>query len=103
MFAVELIGTSQDFESVPIYEKYVSTIPAVVTMFQVMTLDEWRSITQPLMDHRWWAKLFFVLYICVSSLAMMNLITAVIVENALQSVSKDDELKQKELEVKQKT
>lgn len=91
MFAVELIGTSDEFKDIESQKKFSRTILSFVSLFQVMTLDEWRSVTQPLMDQTWWAYLFFVFYICISSLALMNLVTAVIVENTMMAVQQDDE------------
>jgi len=91
MFAVELIGTSQFFATVPLQAEYNTSVRAFLSLFQVMTLDEWRAITQPLMDHQWWVYLFFAMYVCISSLALMNLITAVIVENALKTMQADEE------------
>merc|ERR1719428_2684493 len=56
-----------------------------------MTLDEWREIIQPLCDKRGWAYVFFFVYISISALALMNLITAVVVENSMKRIEADEE------------
>merc|ERR1719428_1820923 len=64
-------------------ERFKSTVSAMVTLFQIMTLDEWFSIVGPLFQWDWWPYLFFTIYIAICALAMMNLVTAVVVDGAM--------------------
>jgi len=54
-------------------------------------LDSWTSVARPIQDYVGWSWLFFYLYIAVAVIVMMNLVTAVIVENALKNSQKDGE------------
>lgn len=70
------------------------------TLVQVLTLDSWTSIARPLMKHVWWSWSFFYLYVAIAVFVLMNLVTAIIVDNALSSSKKDSEdlLEQKDRE-----
>jgi len=61
-------------------------------LVQVLTLDSWASEVRPLMDYIGWAWVFFLTYIAIACLVLMNLVTAVIVENALQASKKNEEM-----------
>jgi len=70
------------------------------TLLQVMTGDSWASgIARPTMKFQPAIWLFFIVYVAVAMLVLLNLVTAVIVENAM-SISKMDE-KQKLVELEQ--
>mmetsp|Transcript_6279 Transcript_6279/g.15041 ORF Transcript_6279/g.15041 Transcript_6279/m.15041 type:complete len:595 (-) Transcript_6279:71-1855(-) len=71
-------------------EHFGNVLQAMLTLFQVMTLDSWTSIMRPLMKEEWWIAAFFIIFICVADLVLLNLVTAVIVENAF-SAAQDDE------------
>jgi len=71
-------------------EHFGDVLQAMLTLFQVMTLDSWTSIMRPLMKEEWWIAAFFIIFICVADLVLLNLVTAVIVENAF-SAAQDDE------------
>lgn len=61
------------------------------TLVQVLTLDSWNGIARPLVHYMTWTWLFFYSYIAIAVVVLMNLVTAVIVENALASSAKDAE------------
>merc|ERR1719183_3012096 len=65
--------------------------PMMYTLIQVLTLDSWTSVARPIQEYAGWSWLFFYLYIAVAVIVMMNLVTAVIVENALKNSQKDAE------------
>merc|ERR1719424_368118 len=99
-FAVHLLGTNGDFDGVCLdygngcqtqKELFGATITGATSLFQVMTLDEWRTVTQPLCDRKSWAYLFFGFWICIGSLALMNLVTAVVIENSMQRTLNSEE------------
>mmetsp|Transcript_89818 Transcript_89818/g.159757 ORF Transcript_89818/g.159757 Transcript_89818/m.159757 type:complete len:595 (+) Transcript_89818:69-1853(+) len=62
------------------------------TFIQILTLDSWNAFGRPLKDYSHWSWVLIYAYICVAVLVFMNLVTAVIVENALAH-SKEDEVK----------
>jgi len=56
-----------------------------------MCLDTWAdAIVRPLMDDLPLVALFFIIFITVTVFVLMNLITAVVVENAF-SIAREDE------------
>merc|ERR1719324_1209522 len=70
------------------------------TLLQVMTGDSWASgIARPAMKFQPAIWLFFTVYVAVAMLVLLNLVTAVIVENAM-AISKQDE-KQKLFDLEQ--
>lgn len=95
ILAVTLIGDSTLFVGLEEYEEVHSYFQgldqSMFTLLQIVTGDSWASgIARPIltiMPSMWF---FFVAYIAVASLVLMNLITAIIVDNAIQ-MSKDDE------------
>jgi len=68
------------------------------TLLQIMTGDSWASgIARPAMKFQPGVWLFFIVYVAIAMLVLLNLVTAVIVDNAL-TISKADE-KQKLIEL----
>lgn len=93
IFGTYLMSRNPTYEGDPIAEKYFGDIgAAMVTCFQTLTLDSWHSIARPLMAKSWVACFFFVLLIMVTTLCLLNLITAVIVNNAFSRKMQDVEL-----------
>ena len=64
---------------------------AMFTLFQLMTMDSWAYTIRPLIRQKPALATFFFLFISVSALVLSNLITAVIVENALTITKQDEE------------
>jgi len=62
----------------------------MLTLFQVMTFDNWNILFRDVVVHSMIAAPFLFVFIGVGGLVLMNLVTAVIVEQAL-SVAKEDE------------
>lgn len=57
---------------------------SLFTLFHVMTLEGWPDVARAVMAEVPWAWLFFLVYILISTFAVLNLFIAVIV-NAMQS------------------
>ncbi len=53
---------------------------SMYTLFQVMTLEDWPDIAQPTIALFPWAWLYFVLFIIVTSFAVLNLFVGIIVD-----------------------
>lgn len=102
MFAVELIGRGfddQDLAKKPTLrvasQAFTSTVPAMVSLFQIMTLDTWHKLVLPIFNEAPWTYLFFLVYIAVSALALMNLVTAIVVDTATQGTAKEEEFQRR--------
>lgn len=74
--------------------------PLMFTLVQVLTLDSWTAVARPLMTHISWSWIFFYLYICIAVFVLMNLITSIIIDNAMTMSRQDAEevLMHRELE-----
>jgi voltage-gated sodium channel len=66
--------------------KYFGTLGhTMLTLFQIMTLEDWANIARPVMEHYPYAWMFFVSYILVSTFVIMNLFIGVMVYAIQQS------------------
>ncbi|WP_291893655.1 ion transporter [Maricaulis sp.] len=64
---------------------------SAITLFQVMTLEGWATEVQnPVREHHPWAWSFFLIFIVLTSFAVLNLFIAIIVDS-LQAKHFDDE------------
>jgi len=106
--AIEMIGKHPDFEGdETVEELFGDLLSSMFTMFQVMTLDTWAfHIVRPLMQKArspdsFLISVFFVFFITLAVFVLMNLITAVIVENAF-SIAKEDSEQQAKLAEREK-
>lgn len=55
-----------------------------VTLFQIMTLDNWTDVARQVMEYQPWAFVAFFVFILFSSFFIVNLVVAVICESLLQ-------------------
>jgi len=102
--ATELIGRQSDFLEDPhIQELFGNPLRSMFTMFQLMTLDTWAfDIARPVMEKQFGLSVFFVLFIFVGVFVFWNLITAIIVENAMKVANEDSSQKAKDMEEQKK-
>eukprot|EP00927_Polykrikos_kofoidii_P040798 TRINITY_DN34808_c0_g1_i1.p1 TRINITY_DN34808_c0_g1~~TRINITY_DN34808_c0_g1_i1.p1 ORF type:complete len:495 (-),score=96.03 TRINITY_DN34808_c0_g1_i1:187-1671(-) len=83
-----LIGKQSAFKGNPIAQEYFGDVAlSMLTLFQVMTLDSWTSIMRPLAKVQPLIVLFFIVFISIATFVLMNLIVAVIVENAFENAN----------------
>jgi len=64
---------------------------SLFTLFQVMTGDDWATIAREAMASYPWAWIFFVVYVLVSTFAVLNLFIAVVVRAMEEQIA--DEVK----------
>lgn len=76
--------------------------PLMFTLIQVLTLDSWTSFVRQMIQYSPWCWVYFYLYVAFAVFVLMNLVTAIIVDNALKNSQKDAEavLAEKEKEFK---
>jgi voltage-gated sodium channel len=77
-------------------EQFGDMPTALLSLFQLMTLDGWSSeIVRPILTDHPWAWLFFIPFIFLASFAILNLFIAVIVEALQQEqIAKTEEIKE---------
>ncbi|KAF4653293.1 hypothetical protein FOZ61_009071, partial [Perkinsus olseni] len=64
---------------------------SMFALLQIMTLDSWTAVVRPLMARQPMIEWLFLAFISIAYFVLMNLITAVIVENAFSIAKEDDE------------
>ena len=83
---------------VPDVETWFGTVPrSAATLLQMMTLDNWSTVARPIGDVHPHAWIFFVLWIGIASIGLLNLLTAVFID-ALHD--KTREAKERAVELK---
>lgn len=97
--AVELItnhelarGPNADPEFRAFVDLNFATLPmTMMTLVQFASLDNMNLLYMPLVKKSWWLAIYFVMLILVVSIVLMNLITAVVVNSALEQAMSDKE------------
>merc|ERR1719440_1923580 len=85
-------GEDFDPEFHEFVEKNFATLPlTMLTLMQFATLDNMNLVYMPLIKKSWWLAFFFLTIIMVVSVVLMNLITAVVVNSALEQAMSDKE------------
>jgi len=94
IIATSLIGKSEAFEDDEMVQEYFGDVgKSMFTLSQLMTLDSWTGFARPMMKKQMWTVIFFIIFIFVAVFVMLNLVTAVIVNNAFS----DSKTQEKEL------
>lgn len=105
--AVELIAKDDKLneitETKKIIDEHFSGIgPSMVTLMQFVTVDSVAAIYFPIIINQPYLCLFFLLIIVVISIGLMNLVTAVVLENAMESAVQEAEEERSSLKCKVK-
>lgn len=103
--AVELIRKDEELlddpETGPVVRKYFNTLPtSILTLLQFVTLDSVAAIYYPLVMFRPSLIIFFTPIFLFISVGLMNLVTAILVESALESAQQEAEAGRQELKNK---
>eukprot|EP00931_Biecheleriopsis_adriatica_P031288 TRINITY_DN18367_c0_g1_i1.p1 TRINITY_DN18367_c0_g1~~TRINITY_DN18367_c0_g1_i1.p1 ORF type:complete len:517 (+),score=79.09 TRINITY_DN18367_c0_g1_i1:69-1619(+) len=94
IMATSLIGKQPAFADNDLAQEYFGDVVlSMLSLFQLMTLDSWTGFARPLMEVQVWVAGFFLIFIAVAVFVMLNLVTAVIVENAFS----DSKVEEKEI------
>jgi len=96
VLGVEAIRKDPDLQEDPrtnaiLEENFSSIYVTMVTLSQFVTMDSIAAIYLPLVKKKIELGLYFVLLVIIVSISLMNLVTAVIVEGALDHARKDRE------------
>mmetsp|Transcript_57861 Transcript_57861/g.137751 ORF Transcript_57861/g.137751 Transcript_57861/m.137751 type:complete len:828 (+) Transcript_57861:125-2608(+) len=94
---VELVAKTDTFsvegdelsEDVQYY--FGSLVPAMCTLFQMMTFDAWGAIVRPIIRRSPATFLIFGLWLGIAGVVFLNLMTAIVVQNAFEQVKSDVE------------
>eukprot|EP00397_Hematodinium_sp_SG-2012_P009068 GEMP01009142.1.p1 GENE.GEMP01009142.1~~GEMP01009142.1.p1 ORF type:complete len:938 (+),score=153.78 GEMP01009142.1:94-2814(+) len=103
IFALEIIGRAvwPDGQSmwwddtnashVVIRESFASLMGSMFSLIQCMTLDSWTALVRPINQTLQGSVVFFLLFIMIATFVLLNLVTAVIVNNAMETTGCQDE------------
>lgn len=91
MFGLELIGRSGDFEGTEAQQRFERPVSSMLVLFQIMSLDGWMEIISPCFKKQAWTYVFFIFFIGIGALALLNLVTAVVVESSVKKVRENQE------------
>eukprot|EP00930_Biecheleria_cincta_P043292 TRINITY_DN29745_c0_g1_i1.p1 TRINITY_DN29745_c0_g1~~TRINITY_DN29745_c0_g1_i1.p1 ORF type:complete len:532 (+),score=92.80 TRINITY_DN29745_c0_g1_i1:50-1597(+) len=94
---VEIITKDSDLRedkiAGPIIETNFSSLFAtILTILQFVSMDSCAAIYFPLVEKRWYLVFYFLAIILFVSITLMNLVTAVLVEGALENTLQDKEM-----------
>lgn len=93
---------NEEFDTV--VTEYFSTLPkAMLTLVQFICLDSIGSIYRPLVMDDWTLSFYFISCILVIGIVLMNIVTAVIVNSALEQAIQNKESQRMELARQKKT
>ncbi|KAH0484757.1 MAG: hypothetical protein KVP17_002289 [Porospora cf. gigantea B] len=84
---MDLVGV--DINEYTLY-RFGTVSSSMRTLFQILTLDAWAELVDPLLVCSPGVWFFFVIFIFVACFAFLNLLTAIIVQSAI-NFSKDEE------------
>jgi voltage-gated sodium channel len=62
-------------------ERFGDAGSALLTMFQVLTIEGWNEILSVEMEHSHWAWVFFISFILVGSFLVLNLVIAIVLNS----------------------
>ncbi|CAJ1346282.1 unnamed protein product [Effrenium voratum] len=82
IIATRLIGQAHRGEA--FFDEYFGSMSrTMLTLFQTTTTEGWADIAREVMKHQPWTAGFFILYLHVTTFAILNVMIAVIVESTL--------------------
>mmetsp|Transcript_48958 Transcript_48958/g.141852 ORF Transcript_48958/g.141852 Transcript_48958/m.141852 type:complete len:600 (-) Transcript_48958:62-1861(-) len=78
--------------------RWFGTMPrSLFTLFQLMTLEGWPDIARETLDSSPWLTIFYVAFILLTNITLLNTVAGVLVENVLKT-SRMDEARQATLQ-----
>eukprot|EP00922_Rhytidocystis_sp_ex-Travisia-forbesii_P022212 GHVS01032533.1.p1 GENE.GHVS01032533.1~~GHVS01032533.1.p1 ORF type:complete len:484 (-),score=17.84 GHVS01032533.1:211-1662(-) len=77
-FGHDLTDEGEDEDDM--YEMWGTLVNSLFTLFTVLTLEGWNDICTGTAKYHPYSKIFFVLYICFTTLTLMNVVTGVVLD-----------------------
>lgn len=98
--STQLIGSNPQFaDDDLVQELFGNPLKSMYSMLQVMTLDHWvESIAKPVIEGNPGLMIFFVMYIAIAVFVFWNLVTAMIIDNAMGLAEQDQQNQAAEME-----
>merc|ERR1719183_2809714 len=86
-------GSMGDNDAAKIRAKFATIPMSMYTLFEVMTLEGWIDVVNPVVHHRPVLLTFFLVFLFVSAFFLLNLVTAVVVNSTLEAQEGDEDAK----------
>lgn len=94
VFATELIAKDEAFRyDKEAQEHFGDVTLSMFSLFQILTLDRWSEVVRPLQAKQTWTGFFFLGFIFIASFLVINLVTAILVQQAFNFMHNDEEKK----------
>ncbi|CAK0835855.1 unnamed protein product [Prorocentrum cordatum] len=89
---VEVMASISGAASQEMVDRYFATLPMIMlTLVQFVTMDSVATIYTPMIRENVWLMFFFLPFLLVVSVILMNLVTAVVIEVFLDHAKRDQE------------
>lgn len=98
MLGIEMMTPEEAQQITYTYQVVKGIAPLMQLLIQFLTLDSWNSKMEQIMRYTPWCVGYFYTYIAVAVFVLMNLVTAIIVENAMSASKMDENEKLKQME-----
>merc|ERR1711920_1131890 len=94
LVGVEIISKDEELlENTKSGQYFGSLASTMITLFQFVTLDSVASVYRPLVEEKPYLLIYFIALVVLISITLLNLVTAVTVEVALDMSRNDQELR----------
>merc|ERR1719362_99602 len=74
-------------------EQWFGTVPkSMYTLFQIMTLESWSmAIVRPVTKVMPETYIFFILFLCMTTFAFLNIITGIVVDSTMKACKESEQ------------
>jgi hypothetical protein len=87
----DMLKDSQVKEAPKLRAMFKDIRSSMYTLFEVMMMEGWIEVVRPLVGHRPFLVIFFLLFVFLSAFFLLNLVTSVVVDRTMQAKQDDDE------------
>lgn len=86
----EMLRNDQVKEAPKLRAMFKDIRTSMYTLFEVMMMEGWIEVVRPLVGHRPFLVIFFLLFVFLSAFFLLNLVTSVVVDRTMQAKAEDD-------------
>lgn len=87
----EMLSDTDVEDAEGLRKKFQNIPQSMYTLFEVMTLEGWTGVVRPLVKHRPFLVLFFLVFVFVTAFFLLNLVTAVVVDRTMIAQKESEE------------
>jgi len=99
MVLTRLVQVDDALKDDPNIEEWFGSLArSLFTLFQLMTLEGWPDIARATLETSPWLTIFYVTFIVVTNITLLNTVAGVLTENVLSTSRKEEDARQLRLE-----